>query len=435
MPETTQKKTAKGRSRGKASTQPKPPAKPRATRRSKAAPEQAAPEEVAAEEVAAEASARLVFRVDRAEFAEAVAWVARCLPARPSVPVLAGIVVDVGGGTMRLSSFDYEVAANAAVPVDGDQAVRVLLPGKVLADVVGSLPDETVELAVDGVKVVVACGDARFTLTTMPVEDYPELPKPPPLVGRFDGAELASAVAQVAVAVGTDDTLPLLTGIRVEFDGDTVTMAATDRYRLAVRQARWQPGEATPPAQVMVPGRVLSAAAKTFAGGEVEVSLSDSENDARLGLSGSGASGVTRSCTVRLLDPQFINFRELMPDEFAAHADLDVAPFVAMVKRVTLVAGRETPVRLTFAAGEVRAEAGDGEHQGVERMPVEWTGEKTTIAFGHRYLLDAVGAAGTPKVRLHVVTPIKPAVVTGVGADAAPAPGYKHLVMPVRVSN
>ncbi|GAA2657525.1 DNA polymerase III subunit beta [Nonomuraea recticatena] len=164
------------------------------------------------------------FRVDRNEFARAVAWTARSLPAVASVPVLTGIRLDLADGQLRLSAFDYEVSAQAVIPATFEGSAQLLLPGKVLAEIVRALPAHPVDVAVKGAKVVVTCGPARFTLLTMPVEDYPNLPQTPPVIGRIDGAILATAAAQAAVAAGRDDTLPMLTGIRMEVSGDAVTL-------------------------------------------------------------------------------------------------------------------------------------------------------------------------------------------------------------------
>jgi DNA polymerase-3 subunit beta len=239
-------------------------------------------------------------------------------------------------------------------------------------------------------------------------------------------------VAKVAVAAGKDDTLPMLTGIRLEVADGTITLAATDRYRLAVGTLKWQEGSPGVAATAMVPAKILAAAAKTFAdAGDVEISLPGEENSGLLGLSGDG-----RRMTTRLLDPEFPNYRALLPTEFTAHADLPTGKFVEAVKRVALVADKETPVRLSFADGQVTIEAGAGdEAEGDEVLPVEWTGEPTTIAFNHAYLLEGVAASGSPKVRLNVTTPVKPAILGGLTAHGEEVPGGLYLIMPIRLSS
>ncbi|MFF3441875.1 DNA polymerase III subunit beta [Streptosporangium sp. NPDC002721] len=424
--------------------------KPQSTTRAKrAAGPKAAPKGAAGKKAAAEKKAKAQpdaqkqaapavftgFRVGRDEFARAIAWTARSLPSRPSVPVLAGIRLDLADGELRLSAFDYEVSAEATVPATFDGSAQLLLPGKVLAEIVHALPAYPIDVAVHGVKVTMTCGPARFTLLTMPVEDYPNLPEAPPLAGRVDGATLAAAVAQTAVAASRDETLPMLTGVRLEIADETVTVAATDRYRLAVRELAWRPHTQGFTAAVVVPAKVLASAAKAFAGAdEVEVSLSGPGEQHGAGMLCLSAGGLRT--TTRLLDPEFPKFRELMPTEFTAHADLPAGPFVETVKRVALVAERDTPIRLTFAGEQVTIEAGTGdEAQGVEVLPVTWSGEEMAIAFNHAFLLEAVGAAAGPTARLNVASPLLPAVFVGVADDGERIPGYEHLLMPIRLAS
>jgi len=194
------------------------------------------------------------FRVERDVFAEAVAWAARSLPPRPPVPVLAGLLLEVGADTgLALSSFDYEVSAHAQVDVSVAEPGKTLVSGRLLAEISRSLPAQPVDVAVEGARVVVSCGTARFTLPTLPVDDYPTLPEMPAVAGTIGADVFAAAVSQVAVAAGRDDTLPVLTGVRIEIEGDRVTLAATDRYRLAVRELRWQPEQTGMSAVALVP--------------------------------------------------------------------------------------------------------------------------------------------------------------------------------------
>src|SRR3712207_1998506 len=193
------------------------------------------------------------FRVAREVRADAVAWTARSLPARPSVPVLAGILLEVDGSTLSVSGFDYEVSARAEVDVTATETGRALVPGRLLAEITRSLPPHPVEITAEGPRLALTCGNARFSLPTLPVEDYPALPAMPSSAGVVDSDVFAEAVAQVAVAAGRDDTLPMLTGVRVEIEDDRITLAATDRYRLAVREFGWRPDSSGTSAAVLVP--------------------------------------------------------------------------------------------------------------------------------------------------------------------------------------
>ena len=334
------------------------------------------------------------FRVERDALAEAVAWAARSLPARPTVPVLAGLLLETSGGGLVLSSFDYEVSGRVDVDADVQDDGRVLVSGRLLADITRALPAAPVQVTTDGAKVVITCGSARFTLMTLPVDDYPTLPAMPDGSGTVPGAVLAAAVAQVAVAAGRDDTLPTLTGVRVEIEGDTLTLAATDRYRLAVRELTWTPETSGLSSTALVPARTLADTAKALAGaGEVTVALSGSAAGAGGSETLMGFEGGGRRTTTRLIDGEFPKYRALLPSESATLAAVETAPFVEAVKRVALVAEPNTPVRLTFTEGEVVLDASSGDEAAAsESVEATVTGEDISIAFNPQYLLDGLGA-------------------------------------------
>jgi len=372
-------------------------------------------------------------RVERDALAEAVAWTARSLPARPPVPVLAGLLLDAEGETLSLSGFDYEVSARVDVAAGIDEPGRVLVSGRLLADISRSLPNRPVEVATEGQRVVLTCGSARFTLLTLPVEDYPTLPDMPGAAGTISAAELATAVAQVSVAAGRDDTLPVLTGVRVEIDGETITLAATDRYRLAVRELTWSPESAGQSTVALVPARTLADTAKSLAAaGSVTLALAATgTGEGLVGFEGSG-----RRTTSRLLDGEFPKYRSLLPSESASVATVETATLVETVKRVALVAERNTPVRLAFSDGVVTLEAGSGdEAQASESIEATLQGEPISIAFNPGYLLDGLGALDAPYARLSFTLATKPAVLTGAsGPDGEVDSAYRYLLMPVRLS-
>jgi DNA polymerase-3 subunit beta len=376
------------------------------------------------------------FRVERDVLAEAVAWAARSLPARPPVPVLAGLMLDAdrdNGGRLVLSSFDYEVSARVEVPAEVSEPGAALVSGRLLADISRSLPGRPVDIATDAAKVVVTCGSSRFTLLTLPVEDYPALPEMPGASGSMHGDAFAAAVAQVAIAAGRDDTLPVLTGVRLEIEGSTITMAATDRYRLAVRDLTWSPEQSGLEAIALVPARTLSDTAKALASAD-KVTVALATPGAGEGLVGFEGSG--RRTTSRLLDGEFPKYRSLLPDESAGVATVGTAALVESVRRVALVAERNTPIRLSFAAGEVTLEAGSGdEAQASESLDAALQGDDISIAFNPAYLLDGLGALGTEQAELRFTAPTRPAVLAGKDdADATAGDEYRYLLMPVRLS-
>ncbi|MEV4247169.1 DNA polymerase III subunit beta [Streptosporangium canum] len=363
------------------------------------------------------------FQVNRDVLADAVAWVARALPNRPALPVLSGLLLEADDDLV-LSAFDYDVSARASIEADVAEPGRVLIPGRILAEITRSLPAEPVEIVTSGSEAVLTCGSAEFGLLTMPVEDFPTLPSMPPKIGAVGGGVFASAVGQVAPAASRDETLPMLTGIRIDISGETVAMAATDRYRIAAREFGWRPEEPGAAAAAMVPARVLVEVAKSLRGGEVSMALGDGV---------AGFESVGRSTTVRLLDEQFIDYRARLTDDWSIRADLRVAPFISAIKRVALVAERNTAVRLSFSQGQVLIQAGGGDiGRGTEAMEAELSGDGIQIAFQSQFLLDGLAGVETEFVRLNMESPSRPALITEVPGDAGPA--FRYLVMSLRLT-
>jgi DNA polymerase-3 subunit beta len=362
-------------------------------------------------------------RVERDQLAEAVAWTARGLPIRPAAPVLAGMRLHAGPAELTLSSFDYEVSAQAAVPVVTGEEGSALVPGRLLAEIVRSLPARPVDLVTDGIRAVLECGSSTFTLLLLPEEEYPALPGMPPLAGSVGSDALAAAISQVAIAAGRDDSLPALTGIRVEFQGDTLTLVATDRYRLAVRELRWNPERPDLSRAVLVPARVLGDTARslTFLA-EVSISLG---GDSLIGFAGAG-----RQTTSRLVSAEYPRYAGLLPAEFSAVADLAAGSFAEAVRRVALVAERGVPVRLSFSPGQVVLESGGSEEaQAVEILEAAFDGEDLQIAFNPHYLLDGIAAIDADTARISFTAPGKPVVITGKTDREA---DYRYMLMPIR---
>ncbi|GAA2999898.1 DNA polymerase III subunit beta [Streptomyces sp. NPDC087866] len=372
-------------------------------------------------------------RVERDVLAEAVAWVARSLPARPPAPVLAGLLLKAEDGALSFSSFDYEVSARVSVEAEVEEDGTVLVSGRLLADICRALPNRPVEISTDGVRATVSCGSSRFTLHTLPVEEYPALPQMPTATGTVPGEVFASAAAQVAIAAGRDDTLPVLTGVRIEIEGDTVTLASTDRYRFAVREFLWKPEDPEASAVALVPAKTLLDTAKALTSGDT-VTLALSGSGAGEGLI--GFEGAGRRTTTRLLEGDLPKYRTLFPTEFNSVAVIETAPFVEAVKRVALVAERNTPVRLSFEQGVLILEAGSSDDaQAVERVDAVLEGDDISIAFNPTFLLDGLSAIDSPVAQLSFTTSTKPALLSGRPAvDAEADDAYKYLIMPVRLS-
>ena len=373
------------------------------------------------------------FRVERDALADAVAWAARALPSRPPVPVLAGLLLEADAtGVLRLSSFDYEVSARVEIPAEVMDAGSALVSGRLLADISRSLPAKPVDLTTDGSKVSVTCGSGRFTLLTMPVEEYPALPTMPEASGTVAGDVFTQAVQQVSIAASRDETLPILTGIRVEIEGEQLTLLATDRYRLAMRTLPWRPTDPGQSSVALVRARTLSDVAKALGtGADVTFALTTGGATEMVGFEAGG-----RRTTSLLVDGDYPKVRALFPDSAPTHALVSTQALIDAVKRVSLVAERNTPVRLTFTDGILTLEAGQGEDaQASEAVESTLVGEELSIAFNPQFLLDGLGALNTPFARLSFTQPTKPAVLSPQteleGSDDA---SYRYLLMPVRIA-
>jgi DNA polymerase-3 subunit beta len=267
----------------------------------------------------------------------------------------------------------------------------------------------------------------------MPVEDYPTLPALPARAGTVDAAQFAAAVAQVALAAGRDETLPMMTGVRIELDGPSLALLATDRYRLALREIEWQPDDPQVTANALVPARTLADTAKTLGplGGELVIALAAGSGEGIIGF----AAGDRRT-TSRLLDgANYPPVRNLFPSSHTAQARVPVAALTEVVRRVSLVGERTTPVRLAFSGDGLVVEAGGTEEaRASEATEAIFQGEEPmTLAFNPQYLLDGLSALLAPNAVFSFVEPGKPAVLAPGNDSGEIVPGYRYLIQPIRV--
>ena len=378
------------------------------------------------------------FRIERDTLADAVAWTARSLPIRPSVPVLAGLLIEADNNGLTLSGFDYETSTRATLPAEVADDGRALVSGRLLAEIVKSLPNKPVDVSLDGTKVSVVCGSARFSLQTMPVEEYPQLPDMPSSSGSVKSEAFATAVSQAGAAAGRDEMLPLLTGVRLEMEGSTISLMATDRFRASLRDLQWYPEKSDISAQALVPAKVLSETARSLvSGGDITIAISSGEaGEGLIGFEGIVGSG-TRRTTTRLLEGDFPRVRQLFQTPAETVAYVDTQTFVDSVKRVALVAERNTPVRLTFADGQLLLEAGSGdEAQASESIEATINGADISIGFNPSYLLEGLAVMSEPVVHLSFTQHTKPAAVAGVQeVGAEPDFAFRYLIMPVRLQS
>jgi len=381
-------------------------------------------------------------RLERDVLAEAVQWAARSLPLRPSVPILAGLLVRAESEGVTFSSFDYETSAQIHVTAAVADEGQALVSGRLLADISRSLPARPVDITADDTRMELICGSARFTLQTLPVADYPSLPAMPEATGTVPSAAFAQAVSQVVVAAGRDELLPVFTGVRVEIDDDTISLLATDRYRMALKELTWNPSRPQISATALVPAKVLSETSRSMtAGEEIALSLTDGgAGDGIIGFEGHGPAG-QRQTTTRLLDGEFPKVRHIMDTPALMNVRVSTTEAISAAKRVALVAERNTSLRMLVGEGFVTLEAATGD-QAQASEAIEATVEQpgggdpvvTAAGFNPSYLLDGLGAFDTPYVNFGFTAPSKPCQLTGLDSlDSNPRTDYRHVIMLMRL--
>lgn len=381
-------------------------------------------------------------RVERDALADAVAWVARSLPNRPTAPILAGLLMNASGDEVTLSSFDSTTSAQVTMPAEVTDEGTVLVSGRLLNEIARSLPNKPVEMVSDHTQVELICGSARFSLQTLPVEEYPTLPEMPTQTGLVDASVFEKSVSQVVIAAGRDELLNVFTGVRVEINGDRLSLLATDRYRMALKELTWQPSSPDIEGAVLVPGRVLADTAKSLTSGKtvtVSLSTTESEGEGLVGFTGEGAKS-RREATTRLLNQAFPKVRHLMDVVGTVTVRVPTADLLAAVKRVSLVAERNTPLRMLIEDDHISLEAATGDQahasEAIEAQ-VGVVGEEKSIdaaGFNPHYLLDALGALDAPYAHFSFTAPGKPCLITGLATiDGDQLFDYRHVIMLMRL--
>ncbi|MGW0779104.1 DNA polymerase III subunit beta [Streptomyces sp. NPDC002835] len=371
------------------------------------------------------------FRIERSALAEAVGWAAKSLPARSPVPVLGGLLLHAREGRLRISGFDYEASADIEVAAQTLAPGQVLVLGRRLLDICRVLPDAVVQCSLESTRFTMDGGGTRFGLSTLPTQEYPALPKLPVSRGVVDAAEFAAAVGQVVIAAGRDDTLPVLTGIQVRLDGGSMTLAASDRYRYAVRSVPWNPeGAGSEAVEVVVPGRRLTELSRSLAkSGPIRVGLDDSGG----GLIAFEGAGMRT--TLRLLEGRLPRYDKLFALDGPAVAIVQREPLADAVRRVAVVAETNNPIRLDFSApGTVLLQAGYEDDVASQQLAATLDGaDDMSVAFNPAYLLEALNSFNTPQVRFELLGPGKRAMLSGVSdANHVTREDHRHLLMSVR---
>jgi DNA polymerase-3 subunit beta len=375
----------------------------------------------------------LKFQVNKDVLSDAVSFAVRLLPQRTTLPILGGILIEADANALRLSVFDYEVSAQAEIVAKVETSGRVLVSGRLLSEIASKLPNAPVDFTTDGSKVVVSCGSTKFSLLTMPVEEYPTLPEIPAISGTITGEAFQNAVHQVAVAASKDDVTPVLTGVQLEAGEKSISFVATDRYRVALREAAWQSNPAGVGAVALVPARTLQEVAKTF-GNQGEISISITKSDEREMIA---FKANNRSVTSLLLKGNFPPVKSLFPDNIENYAVIATQDLIDSTRRVSLVLERESPLRYSFDEGAVALEAtGNETAQASENISAEPDGKEIVVSLKPQFLIDGLAGVHSEFVKIAFTNndnPNKPGpvLISSHGAkEKTDSDSYRYLLQP-----
>lgn len=375
------------------------------------------------------------FQVNRDVFSEAVSFAVKLLPQRTTLPILSGVLIDATEDGLTLSSFDYEVSTQTTITANVDEGGRALVSGRLLADIASRLPNAPVMVSTDGSKIIVKCGSANFTLLSMPVEEYPTLPVIGAPTGLLPAEAFSAAVSQVAVAASRDDVTPVITGVQLEVTENSLSLVATDRYRVAIREVDWESsaGASTDTVTALVPARTLMEVGKTFGhSGTITVSITNSDDRELIAFSAD-----KKTVTSLLIKGNFPPVRRLFPESAENYAVVNTAELIEAVRRVSLVLEREAALRFSFTIDGVTLEAiGSEQAQASETIDGHLNGEDTVVSLKPQFLLDGLGAVHSEFVRISFTktdNPNKPGPVLITSQSSKDQPGadnYKYLLQP-----
>lgn len=374
------------------------------------------------------------FQVNRDVFSEAVSFTVKLLPQRTTLPILSGVLIEATGDGLILSSFDYEVSARTEIAAEVEETGRVLVSGRLLADIASRLPNAPVRLSTDEGRITVACGSGHFTLLSMPVEEYPTLPQVADQSGVLQAEDFANAIAQVAVAASRDDVTPVITGVQFEVSENNLSLVATDRYRVAVREIAWDAANSgIESTTALVPARTLTEIGKTFGhSGTISVAITSSDDRELIAF-----SAQKKTVTSLLIKGNFPPVRRLFPESVDNFAVINTAELIEAVRRVSLVLEREAALRFTFTIEGVTLEAiGSEQAQAAESIDAFLTGTDTVVSLKPQFLLDGLTSVHSEFVRISFTktdNPNKPGPVLITSQSSKDQPGadnYRYLLQP-----
>lgn len=371
------------------------------------------------------------FEVNKDVFSEAVSFVVKLLPQRNPQPILAGVLIEADDKTITLSAFDYEASARTTIEAAVDEPGAILVHGRLLSEIANRLPNAPVQVDDSTGSVSIKGGSAQFTLAAMPVAEYPTIPEVTGSKGVVPGEEFSEAIAQVAFAASRDDVTPVLTGVQLEVSGNELSLLATDRYRVSLRDIQWD-GE-THDKTALVPARTLQEVGKTFhAADQIEVTFSgDSDREIVAFTAGN------KTVTSLLIKGNFPPVRKLFPTENGHYAVVNTNELAESIRRVKLVLDRAAPIKFVFGEDAVSLEAsGNDQAKAFELVDAHLIGEEVTLGLNPDYLLEALNAVKSEFVRVTFTSTDNPNKLTPVlitaqtSADGAGGDSYKYLLQP-----
>jgi len=360
--------------------------------------------------------------VTKEELAQRLALVSRAVSTRTAVLVLGGIRLRAEAGRLHLAATDMELSLRASLEATVEGEGEVVVPGRLLLDIARSLPGDDVAIAhrPEEAAVAVTSGTASYRLHTYSAEDFPRLPDVDTAqLHAIEREALVETVARVGRSASRDESRPVLTGILVRFEPGKMVMAATDSYRLAVKETPVN-GE-LPDLEAIIPARALQELSRIAGGGD-EVQLGLLENHVVFGADGTWL-------TTRRIDGQFPNYRQLLPEQFEYELQLPREELLEVVRRVSLMAQRNSPLRLRFAEGELTVSAVTqdvGESR--ESLPAAFSADAMEIGFNADFLRDGLESVDAETLKLKLISPLRPAVLEGEADD------YTYLIMPIRLA-
>lgn len=373
------------------------------------------------------------FTVNRDVFSDAVSFAVKLLPQRPTQPLLSGALIEAEGDKLTVSSFDYEVSARTSVTADVSEAGRALVSGRLLSEIAQRLPHADVELSLVENRVEVRCGSASFRLPAMPVEEYPQLPQVASISGSVPADLFADAIAQVSLAASKDDVTPVITGVQFEVTENSLTLTATDRYRVATRSIDWENQSGQNDLSALVPSKIVTEVGKTFSGdGQVQVSII--KDDERELIAFTGGS---KTVTSLLIKGNYPPVGRLFPTTVDNYSVVNTAELVESVGRVGLVLEREAALRFSFAEGTVTLEAAGTESaQAVETVDAHLVGDDMVVSLKPQFLLDGLRSTHSEFARIAFTrtdNPGKPGpvlITSQRSKDDADEESFRYLLQP-----